>query len=572
MDPSSPSRPRAPHLSHYRWSEGAVVYQIYPRSFQDSNGDGVGDLPGITSRLDYIKALGVNTIWLSPFYPSPMADFGYDVADYCGVDPVFGTMADFDELLSETHHRDMQLIIDLVPNHTSDEHAWFKASRASREGPYSDWYVWRDAKQDENGDRVPPNNWLDVLNGESAWEWDEGREQYYLHSFHRRQPDLNWSNHKVRNAMKKVMRFWLDKGVDGFRVDAVYWMSKDPLLTDDDPNPNYRPGVDEPYHAVLHNNSCGWPVVYAYLSEMADVLKEEAYLDHHRFIDRQRFMITEAYPEMNHPIVSYMMFYVGMDPRVAAPFNFEGFELPWQAQPWRRFLTRFHRALEQFSAACVSSYAFGNHDKPRLASRLGHEQARAAAVMLMTLPGMSFIYNGDELGMENGVIAPDQVQDPSTQNGSGRDPERTPMLWSAERNAGFSTAEQTWLPVNTGYEISNAETQTDDSASFLSLYRELGRLRNESVALRHGSMRVHKLGQPDVLCYTRAKDREHFATVINFGDTVATVELPFVVRHLVLSSSPHETVAAANSTLTLGPFEAVICVVAPNETPGGPAA
>lgn len=561
MDSSSPSRPHAPHLSHYRWSEGAVVYQIYPRSFQDSNGDGVGDLPGITSRLDYIKSLGVNTIWLSPFYPSPMADFGYDVADYCGVDPVFGTMADFDTLLSETHHRDMQLIIDLVPNHTSDEHEWFKASRASREGSYADWYVWRDAKQGENGERLPPNNWLDVLNGQSAWEWDETRQQYYLHSFHKRQPDLNWSNHKVRHAMKKVMRFWLDKGVDGFRVDAVYWMSKDPLLTDDDPNPDYRPGVDEPYNAVQHNNSSGWPVVYAYLSEMADVLKEEAYLDHHRFIDRQRFMITEAYPEHNHPIVSYMMFYVGMDPRVAAPFNFEGFELPWEAQPWRRFLTRFHRALEQFSAACVSSYAFGNHDKPRLASRLGRDRARAAAVMLMTLPGMSFIYNGDELGMENGVIAPDQVQDPSTQNGGGRDPERTPMLWSAERNAGFSTAERTWLPVNAGFETANVLAQTEDTASFLSLYRALGALRSESVALRHGSMKVYKLGQRDVLCYERTKDRERLAILINFADARTKLELPFTVRRLVLSSQPQSTAAVEPGTLTLAPYEAVICAV-----------
>ena len=375
MTPSRP--PQSPRLSHYRWSEGAIVYQIYPRSFQDSNGDGIGDLPGIISRLDYVKELGVNTIWLSPFYPSPMADFGYDVADYCDVDPVFGTMDDFEQLLKETHKRGMQLIIDFVPNHTSDEHPWFQASVASREGKYADWYIWRDGKVDQNGKHVPPNNWLDVLNGNSAWEWNDTRGQYYLHSFHKRQPDLNWSNHSVRAAMKKAMRFWLDKGVDGFRVDAVYWMSKDPLLTDDDPNPNYHPRFDLPYHALRHNNSCGWPVVYAYLSEMADVLQEDAYRDHQRFADRQRFMITEAYPENNHPIAAYMSFYVGMDPHVAAPFNFEGLELPWEAAPWRRFLRRFHQALLQFSPACIASYAFGNHDKPRLASRMGPEAARA---------------------------------------------------------------------------------------------------------------------------------------------------------------------------------------------------
>ena len=564
----TPSRPTTPALSHYRWSEGAIVYQIYPRSFQDSNGDGVGDLPGIITRLDYIRDLGVNTIWLSPFYPSPMADFGYDVADYCGVDPVFGTMADFDKLLHETHARDMQLIVDLVPNHTSDEHEWFKASAASREGKYADWYIWRDAKLGSNGEKLPPNNWLDVLNGKSAWEWSATRHQYYLHSFHTRQPDLNWSNHKVREAIKKAMRFWLDKGVDGFRVDAVYWMAKDPLLTDDDPNPAYQPGVDPAYNALLHNNSCGWPVVYAYLSEMADVLKEEPYLDHRRFIDRQRFMITEAYPEHNHPIVSYMSFYVGMDPHVAAPFNFEGLELPWEAVPWRRFLRRFHKALEQFSPACISSYAFGNHDKPRIVSRMGEESARSAAVMLLTLPGMVFVYNGDELGMVNGTIPPEAVQDPSTQNDEGRDPERTPLQWTAGKNAGFSTADKTWLPVAAGYEHCNAEIEAADPNSFLSLYQTLGKLRTQSTALRHGDITVHKLSSPDVLCYTRTKDLEGFAVFINFAGQSAEFEPPFGLGDFILSSHPDSKLAEfEGGTLHIKAHEAAIFYVAPASLP-----
>ncbi len=553
------SRPKLNVNSHYRWSEGAVVYQIYPRSFQDSDGDGIGDLPGILSRLDYIKSLGVNTIWLSPFYPSPMADFGYDVADYCGVDPMFGTMDDFDRLLQGIHERGMMLIIDLVPNHTSDEHAWFTESRKSRENRYSDWYVWRDAKRGENGERLPPNNWLDVLNGQTAWEWDEQRGQYYLHSFHKRQPDLNWSNHAVRRAIKRAMRFWLDKGVDGFRVDAVYWMSKDPLLTDDDPNPTYQPGVDEPYHALLHNNSCGWPVVYAYLSEMAEVLKEDAYRDHQRFADHQRFMVTEAYPEHDHPIVAYMSFYVGMDPHVAAPFNFEGLELPWQALPWRRFLRRFHQALEQFSPACVSSYAFGNHDKPRLTSRLGPEAARAAAVMLMTLPGMAFIYNGDEIGMVDGTIPPEYVQDPSTQNGIGRDPERTPLQWSAEKNAGFSTADRTWLPVNADYKTVNVETEATDPGSFLSLYRALGKLRGASPALRHGSILLHKIDDPDVLCYSRTKDKQTYVVVINFSARTVEFDLPIAIRKQVLSSRSGTLAAATtDGRLQLQPYEALV--------------
>lgn len=557
------SRPKLAENSHYRWSEGAVVYQIYPRSFQDSNGDGIGDLPGIISRLDYIKQLHVTTIWLSPFYPSPMADFGYDVADYCDVDPMFGTMEDFDRLLAGVHERGMQLIIDFVPNHTSDEHPWFQQSRSSHENRYSDWYVWRDAKVDELGNRLPPNNWLDVLNGQSAWEWDERRGQYYLHSFHKRQPDLNWSNRAVRAAMKKAMRFWLDKGVDGFRVDAVYWMSKDPLLTDDDPNPAYRPGIDEPYHALLHNNSCGWPVVYAYLAEMADVLKEDAYRDHQRFADRQRFMITEAYPEHDHPIVSYMSFYVGMDPHVAAPFNFEGLELPWEARPWRYFLHRFHQALEQFSPACVASYAFGNHDKPRLASRVGIDAARATAVMLLTLPGMSFIYNGDELGMVNGIIPPHLTQDPSTQNGSGRDPERTPMQWSSALHAGFSTSPTTWLPVNGDYKLVNAESEAADEASFLRLYQALGKLRSTSPALRHGKIHLHRVQDtPDVLCYTRTKDAQTFAVFINFSQEMVEFRPPVAVRKFTLSSLPTDKLEHNSlDTITLRPNEATIWLV-----------
>jgi alpha-glucosidase len=558
MSPSRP--PQSPRLSHYRWSEGAIVYQIYPRSYQDSNGDGIGDLPGIISRLKYIKDLGVNTIWLSPFYPSPMADFGYDVADYCAVDPIFGTMNDFDELLTQTHKHGMQLIIDFVPNHTSDEHAWFKASEASREGKYADWYTWRDAHIDEYGEKQPPNNWLDVLNGASAWEWSEIRHQYYLHSFHKRQPDLNWSNYSVRSAMKKAMRFWLDKGIDGFRVDAVYWMSKDPLLTDDDLNPAYRPGIDSPYEALLHNNSCGWPVVYAYLSEMADVLKEETYRDHHRFADRQRFMITEAYPENNHPIASYMSFYVGMDPHVAAPFNFEGLGLPWEAMPWRRFLRRFHQALSQYSPACIASYAFGNHDKPRLASRLGEDAARSAAVMLLTLPGMAFIYNGDELGMVNGKIAQELVQDPSTQNGIGRDPERTPMQWTAEINAGFSVASKTWLPLNSDYKTLNVEEQLADPLSSLSLYRKLCKLRSHSDALRHGNIMLHKLeAAPDVLCYTRTKDRQTYVIFINFSDRPTHFALPLGLHTFIVSSHPtHIFADKLTGSIELLPHEAAI--------------
>jgi alpha-glucosidase len=547
--------------NNYRWAEGAVVYHVYPRSLQDSNGDGVGDLPGVLSRLDYIQSLGVTTIWLSPFYPSPMADFGYDVADYCNVDPVFGTLADFDELLGQVHARGMKLIVDLVPNHTSDEHKWFRSSRKSKTGTYSDWYVWRDARLDAAGKRRPPNNWRDVLSGGSAWQWEPAREQYYLHSFHTKQPDLNWSNQKVREAIKDVMRFWLDRGVDGFRVDAVYWMAKEPLLSDDAPNPDYAEGEDLPYEALAHNNSCGWPVVYAYLTEMANVLKEDKYLDTGKFIDRQRFMITEAYPEHHNPIAAYMNFYVGMDPQVSAPFNFEGLELPWEATAWRRFIRSFHSALQQFSPECVPSYAFGNHDKSRIASRLGHQTARGAAVMLLTLPGMVFVYYGDELGMADVHIPPEQVQDPAAHGGTGRDPARTPMQWSADVHAGFSQGEKTWLPVAENYETHNVETESADPTSTLSLYRALGQLRAHAPALKHGDITVHDLDGPqhNVLCYSRTKDGETYVVFVNFSRRSSEVQPPQKLRSFVLSShSKSELGGYQDGSVHLQPLEAAV--------------
>jgi alpha-glucosidase len=523
--------------TQHRWPEGAIVYHIYPRSLQDSNGDGVGDLPGITQRLGYIKSLGVNAIWLSPFYPSPMADFGYDVADYCDVHPVFGTIDDFKTLLHETHKHGMKLIIDLVPNHSSDEHAWFKESRKSKDNTYSEWYIWRDAHPDSTQNRpLPPNNWRDVLTGGPAWEWVPERNQFYLHSFDVKQPDLNWANHEVRDAIKDAMRFWLDMGVDGFRVDAVYWMAKEPLLSDDDVNPNYVEGEDLKYDAVMHNNSRGWPVVYAYLAEMADVLKEEKYQD------SLRFMVTEAYPERHNPIAAYMTFYVGMDPEVAAPFNFEGLSLPWEAGAWRKFLKSFHHALEHFDPLCVASYAFGNHDQPRIASRLGEATARSAGVMLLTLPGMAFIYYGDEIGMPNVDIPPQYVQDPAAKgdpkNGIGRDPERTPMQWTADKNAGYSDGDKTWLPLAPDYTRRNVEAQDKDPHSFLSMYKQLGALRNKSAALKSGDIAVLDVGHPDVLAYLRGDSNESYVVVVNFGAEPAEITLPDGLKQLLLSSEP----------------------------------
>lgn len=530
------------------------MYQIYPRSFYDSNADGIGDIPGITAKLGYLQDLGVNAVWLSPFYPSPMADFGYDVADYCDVDPIFGTLADMDKLLAEAHKRQIRIIVDLVPNHTSSEHPWFEQSRQSREDRYSDWYIWRDPKgYDKRGKPLPPNNWPGLFDGKPAWEWEPLRQQFYLHTFDVGQPDLNWANPDVREAIKDAMRFWLDRGVDGFRVDAVPFLGKNPLLPNEPRNPHYKPGHDNGYNRVQHVNNQGWPQLYAYLSEMAAVLKEPQYAG------SDRFMVTEGYPREGEVIEQYLAYYEGMDPEVAAPFIFEGLSAPWSAAAWHKFLTNFHGALDTYDPLCVPSYAFGNHDQSRLASRLG-DAASSAAVLLLSLPGMAFIYNGEEIGMTNVRIPPQLVQDPGAAGGEGRDPERTPLQWSDGVNAGFSTAKHTWLPVSKNYQTVNVQTELAQSDSYLTLYKRLCRLRNSSAALRYGAIHVLDSSNPDVLIFERQYDRERCITFVNFSRQVQTVHVPAGVSlsGLLVSSDPASTHTNAVKTIRLAPHEAAI--------------
>lgn len=536
----------SPEDHPYRWQEGAIVYQIYPRSFQDSNDDGIGDLPGIKTRLEYLSELGVNALWLSPFYPSPMADFGYDVADYCNVDPMFGTLDDFRDVLRTAHEKEIKVIVDLVPNHTSDDHPWFKASRQSRNNEYADWYIWRDAKpESEPENPLPPNNWRDALTGGSAWQWEPERQQFYLHSFDVRQPDLNWANRDVHEAMKDIMRFWLDLGVDGFRVDAVYWMGKDTLFRDDSINPEYIEGTDPPYEALAHDKSQGQPQVYAHLSHMAEVLKEPKYRH------RPCFMITEAYPPRHNPIADYLTFYACMDPQVAAPFNFEGISLPWEGRSWQRFLQGFHSNLSRFGGESVASYAFGNHDQPRLVSRIGEQAARSAAVMLLTLPGMVFIYYGEEIGMKDSYIPFENVQDPAAKGdpskGQGRDPQRTPMQWSGNHNAGFTNVGTPWLPIAHDYGKNNVDVQLGQEHSFLALYRRLGQLRNNSESLKHGSIEVLEIEHPDVVGYIRHHSEDDpYLTLMNFSDHEVILAIDIAIKELIISSNPQSKLSSVS--------------------------
>ena len=535
------------HSTHdHHWQQGAVIYQIYPRSFQDSNGDGIGDLKGIAQRLDYLKELGADGIWLSPFYPSPMVDFGYDVADYCNVDPDFGTLQDFTELLNEAHARGIRVLVDLVANHTSDQHAWFKESRSSQTNDKADWYIWKDGRLDlDTGKRLPPNNWREALTGSSAWEWDETRQQYYLHSWHKAQPDLNWANKKVRQAIKDVMRFWLDLGVDGFRADAVDWIAKDPLFRDDSPNEHYIEGEDSPYDALSHNNSRGWPTEYAYVADMTNVFEEAPYRD------RQPFMVAETYQERHNPADAYVAFYGGLDPELAAPFNFEGLYMPWSARDWRRFLRAFHGGLRNISRHAVASYAFGNHDNPRIVTRLGEDVARSAALMQMALPGMDIIYYGEELGMHNVELPAEVMHDTYYRS---RDPERTPMQWSADKNAGFSDADQTWLPVSSDFTSRNAQAEKDDPTSFYTFYRKLIALRKQLPSLCHGSMLVLEAGHPDVLCFVRTDKDEHAVVLVNFSDQPVSC-IPGVPIHELLVSSKLDTQLADLSKSVEGHVE-----------------
>lgn len=479
------------------WWQSAVIYEVYPRSFQDSNGDGVGDLGGILERLDYLVQLGVDAIWVAPMYRSPMADFGYDVADYCSVDPIFGTMQDFDRLLEEAHRRGLKLILDFVPNHTSDQHPWFLESRSSRESPKRGWYLWRDE----------PNNWMSNFGG-SGWEWDERTKQYYYHSFLKEQPDLNWRNADVRTAMFDALRFWLDKGVDGFRVDVMWLMVKDDQFRDNPVNPEYGPGQSSG-HRFLTVYNANRPEVHAVVAEMRAT------------IDRypERVIIGEIYLPMKD-----MMTYYGQDLNGAnLPFNFLLMQSAWNAQSVAEVVSNYMGALP---LGAWANWVLGNHDQPRIASRVGVAQARMAAVLLFTLPGTLTLYYGEEIGMTDGLIRADEVRDPAEKRqpgiGMGRDPERTPMAWDGSDGAGFTDG-RPWLPIGADHRRANVEAEEGDAASTLHLYRGLIALRRARRVLVDGVLgSVSASGT--LLRYERVGEGERFLILLNFGHSPIEVD------------------------------------------------
>ena len=492
-------------MKELAWWQRCVIYQIYPRSFQDSNGDGIGDLPGIIQRLDHVVSLGIDAIWISPIYPSPMADFGYDVADYCDVAPIFGSLADFDRLVAESHSRGLRVILDFVPNHSSNQHPWFLESRSSRESPKREWYIWKDPRA---GGSLP-NNWLSHFGG-PAWEWDETTKQYYYHSFLKEQPDLNWRNPAVKQAMYEVLRFWLDRGVDGFRVDVLWMLIKDDKFRDNPVNTGYVPG-ESSYKRMLPVYTANRPEVHAVISEMRGVM--DAYPD--------PVLIGEIYL----PIEELVTYY-GRDLKGAhLPFNFQLIRTAWNAPSVARIMEEYEAALPQ---GAWPNWVLGNHDKARIASRIGEAQARVAAMLLLTLRGTPTIYYGEEIGMKDVPVGPEQVQDPAEKNepglGLGRDPERTPMPWDGSLRGGFTSGEP-WLPLGADHASVNVAAMRESCGSILNLYRRLVELRRNNPVLTRGAIEAVGV-QGKILSYERREGDERFAVTLNLGDEPARVSLP----------------------------------------------
>ena len=478
------------------WWQHGVIYQVYPRSFQDSNGDGIGDLAGIEQRLDYLQWLGVDAIWISPIFPSPMADFGYDITDYCGIDTIFGTLADFERLLAAAHARELKVILDLVPNHTSDRHPWFLESRSSRGNPKRDWYIWRDP----GADGGPPNNWLANFGG-SGWEYDAATKQYYYHAFLKEQPDLNWRNPAVRSAMYDVLRFWLERGVDGFRVDVLWLLIKDEQFRDNPPNPAWQPN-QAGIARLMQLYSADRPEVQDVVAEMRAVV--DAYAD--------RVLIGEIYLP-----VERLVAYYGRDMKGAhLPFNFQLISAVWNAGEIARIVAEYEAAMPKGGSP---NWVLGNHDQKRIATRVGAAKARLAAMLLFTLRGTPTIYYGDELGLEDVPIPPELAQDRWELNepglGLGRDPARTPMPWDSSRHAGFTTGVP-WLPLNPDFASRNVAAEAADPGSMLTLYRSLIALRREQPALHAGRYGGARL-EGDVFAFERQHSEQSLMVALNFG-------------------------------------------------------
>jgi len=524
------------------WKEG-VIYQIYPRSFRDAGGDGVGDIPGVIEKLDYLSDLGVDGIWLSPVNTSPMFDFGYDVSDYRGIDPVFGTRKDFDRLIKEAHRRRIRIVMDLVMNHTSHLHPWFVESRSSRENPKRDWYIWRDAVGGKK-----PNNWMAYFGGR-AWEWDDTTGQYYLHSFLKEQPDLNWRNPAMRKAALGEIRYWLDRGVDGFRLDVINLFVKDDRFRS---NPFHLGPHPRPYDLQKHIYDRNRP-------ELHEILREWR-----RLMDRygDTMLVGEIVAEKPDPALAASYLGDGTD-ELHLAFDFSLINTKWDAGRFLKCLVDYHGCIPEKGWPCA---VLSNHDQVRSLTRYAggihaEKRARVAAALLITMRGTPFIYYGEEIGMKEGCLRKNEIVDPVGKRYwpfyKGRDGARTPMQWSPGPGAGFSAAEP-WLPLCDDYREVNVWRQDADSGSLLNFYRRLIALRKKSPALRRGAMEFLDAGK-DILSFARKEGGDEKLVILNFAaaERRASLRLPGPWR-VDLSTHRRSGESSADVPGGLAPLEATV--------------
>ena len=530
------------------WWRGVVVYEDHLLSFRDGNGDGIGDLVGLTEGLDYLAGtLGIGAIWVGPCFPSPLLDTGFDVTNYTDIEPTFGDLEIFDNLVAEAHARGIKILADYIPNHTSDQHPWFIESRSSREDPKRDWYIWRDGR----GPGEPPNNWISEVSG-SVWEWDERTGQYYLHTHLKQQPDLNWRNPEVRAAMLDVLRFWLDRGVDGFRIDVAHILMKDPELRDNPPNPDPVVNPFElqspDYYSQLHVNDRMHPDLHGVLRDINRVLA--SYPGERVAIGEVEALDWGRWAE----------FYGADLDELHLPFAFQLIETPWEAEALARTVGELEAALPDGAWPILT---FGNHDRRRLATRIGREQARVAAIALLTLRGSPCLLYADELGMVDQDVPPERGRDTFVQYGGvSHDGTRTPMPWNGGYNGGFSTAaeEDLWLPVAADYERINVEAQLADADSILNLYRSLLALRAGSAALREGTYAAHPASDAHCFCYWREADGERRLIALNMSGEERRLRLG-VSGRVAVSTHRSRTGRAVAGDLSLAPNEGVVIEV-----------
>ncbi|XP_055694573.1 maltase A1-like [Lutzomyia longipalpis] len=546
------------------WWKTANVYQIYPRSFKDSDGDGIGDLNGITQMLPYLKDLGIQAFWLSPIFKSPMKDFGYDISNFYDIQPEYGSMEDFERLLATAHSLNLKVLLDFVPNHSSDENEWFVKS-GEGDATYKDFYIWHPGKLDpaDPKKKLPPSNWLSAFRGK-AWKWHSGRGEFYLHQFSYQQPDLNYRNQKVVDTMKDVLRFWLKKGVDGFRVDAVPHLFEVETINGQYPDEAKSGNTDDPddFGYLYHNLTQNLPETVEMVYQWRDVLDEFTNKD-----GNTRIMLTEAYTD-----IDILMQYYGNGIKNGShvPFNFYMIMNLNNNSNAIDFYNNIKLWLDKMPTKCIANWVMGNHDQRRVGSRFGTHRIDLINMILNTLPGVSITYNGEEIGMTDVFLTWEQTVDPAACNAGpdkyqlfSRDPERTPFQWDNSTSAGFSTNSKTWLPVSPLFQQVNVKVQKNAPRSHLKVYRQLLRLRHTET-LQKGSVEIRTHGQNVLSITRRLSGRDTYITIANIGGQRESIDLREIfsdrlIFHIVsVDSKRREGEAVDGYILQLNSYEGVV--------------